>query len=197
MLSNENRMLFMLTVPSYGQFNAKSVKVKNLALAQSQANNVDNLDNSIIYDLVTLDVNPENAVLISTKERYNSYINWLIKTHVGSLNLRLSKTILPTKSMRSQLVMLMRRFHPWKEDLDKFILRIEECGFLESWGTQPLLGDVNVNPNLHEHRNSDTKALSMDMFRPFFIFLSIGLTLAITTFVSDQKRRNFSVDNNG
>lgn len=185
MLTSENRMLFMFTVPSYAQFKAKSVVVKSLAIERSQANNVYDLDNQLIYDLATFDINAENAVLISTKERYNSYVNWLI-TNKKPLNLRLSKTILPTKSLRSQLVMLMRRFHPWKEDLDKFVLRIEECGFLEAWGTQPLLGDVDDNPNLHEYRNMETRELSTDMFIPFYIFLSTGLLIAITIFAAEN-----------
>ena len=178
MLPSGDKMLFKTYIPTYGEFNAVSVLVKSIANDQSQSNNVHDLQNHHVYDLAKHDiVYPHDAVLISTQERYRSYVNWFIKNKPGEdLNLRLSKKKLPTKSLRGQLVMLLRRFHPWKEELDYFILRITESGVLEAWGNKPLLVDVGMNPNILKLES--LRKLDLEMFQSFFIFLALGLAIS-------------------
>ena len=42
------------------------------------------------------------------------------------LNLRLSPQKLRTHSNREQLIILMKKYHPWQEELNVFILKVEE-----------------------------------------------------------------------
>ena len=187
MLNLVDRSLFMFAIPAYDQFKAKSVGIKNTATAQGQANNIHGLTYMQMYELAMEDIEPDNTVLISTTERYNSYVKWLIKNKPSQdLNIRLSKKKLATISLREQLIILIRRFHPWKEDLDKFILRIEECGFLEAWGSTPLLGDVSINPNLKKYRDAEESELKINMFMTFIQFLAIGLGLGLITFMVEK-----------
>ena len=173
-----DRSLFMLAIPSYGRFNA-NITINYLATTQMQQNNVRDIDNQAIYDLAEKDINPHDAVLISSEERYITYINWLLRrsAHQKGINLRLSKKKVKTVSLREQLVLISRRFHPWKEDLDLFILRVEESGILKAWGQVPLLIDVDANPNLQD-LNVDEVPLEIEMFRPFVVFLGIGIGLS-------------------
>ena len=165
------------------EFNASLVEQKSLANNQNQPNNIQDLTNEQLYELAEKDIS-KGAILISTQERYRAYVNWFFKKHQGKdLNLRLSKKKLPTKSLREQLVMIMRRFHPWKEELNKFVLRLEESGIFEAWGTKPLSVDVSINPNLMKHvrENLDEK-LKIIMFIQFFKFLGIGCAISVFIF---------------
>ena len=199
MLKASDTSLFRFRIPSYGLFNAAdqqlsgkevcdTIEVKPLATK----NNVYDLTNCQIHQLVIKDIEPANAILISTKERYRSYVNWAIRNK-HKLNVRLSKMKLPTVSLREQLVMVMRRFHPWKENLDKFILKIEETGILEAWGTPPLLVDVEENPNLDKFKNSYDKSLEPKMFFPFLVFLSLGMALSVFIFLCEHPFRQMKI----
>ena len=176
----------MLTMPAYGVFEAQRIDILTEASTQNQVHNVQRLTNEQFHELAMKDVEPEDAIIISTKERYNSYIYWLKKEKKESERVvRLSKKKLNTVSMREQLVLLLRRFHPWKEDLDKFILRIEESGFFEAWGITPLLSDVTVNPNLERYKYSEELDLTISTFIPFIIYWAVALSIAIVTFVAE------------
>ena len=184
MLPDGDKALFKMYVPAYGDFIADSVVQNYLANQQNQPNNIQDLTNEQLYELGEKDIS-NGAILISTQDRYRTYINWFIKQHPKqNLNLRLSKKKLPTKSLREQLVMILRRFHPWKEDLSKFVLRIEECGIFEAWGTIPLLVDVSMNPKLTKatKRNLDEK-LEILTFIPFFTFLGAGCSISLLIFL--------------
>ena len=186
MLITNDKSLFMLSIPWPGKFNADSINVEHVAVEQLQDYNVYNLTNDNIYELAMKDIEPENAVLISTKERYIAYINWIMrKKGPKYVNIRLSKKKLPTLSLKEQLIILLRRFHPWKEDLNRFILKIEESGFLEAWGTKSLLADVSINPNLDKYNDVEEKRLDIYMFIPFIIFLTIGLMIAKFIFIGE------------
>ena len=185
-MTSNDKDLFMLSIPSPGKFNADSINIELVAVEQLQAYNIYDLTNENIFELAMKDIEPENAVLISTKERYISYINWVTRTKGPKyVNIRLSKKKLPTLSFKEQLIILLRRFHPWKEDLNKLILRIEESGFLEAWGMKSLLADVSVNPNLDKYKDVEEKRLDIYMFIPFIIFLTIGLAIAKFIFIGE------------
>ena len=80
--------------------------------------------------------------------------------------------------------MIMRRFHPWKEDLNMFVLRLEESGIFEAWGTKPLLADVSINPELTKHTQKNIEGkLELSMFIPFFTFLGIGCSVSLSMFI--------------
>ena len=184
MLTSNDKSLFMLSIPYPGKFNADSINVQLVAVEQLQAYNVYELTNENIYELAKKDIEPENAVLISTKERYIAYINWIMRMK-GPINIRLSKKKLPTLSLKEQLIILLRRFHPWKEDFNKFILKIEESGFLEAWGMKSLLADVSINPNLDKYKDVEEKRLDIYMFIPFILFLIVGLVIAKFIFIGE------------
>ena len=191
MLINSDISLFMLSIPAPKKFNAKSINVQHIAIEQLQGYNVYGLTNEHIFELAMKDIEPENAVLISTKERYISYINWIIKMKGPKyVNIRLSNKKLPTLSLKEQLIILLRRFHPWKEDLDRFILKIEESGFLEAWGAKSSLADISVNPNLENYKHDKEKQLEIYMFIPFIIFLTIGFAFAKFLFICEISLHN-------
>ena len=192
MLSMQDRTLFLFRIPSYGEFNAfhqqfsareacDRLEVKTV----ERENNIRDLTNCQMHQLVINDIEPTNAILISTKERYRSYANWAIRNG-HKIKVRLSKAKLPTVSLREQLVMVIRRFHPWKEDLDKFILKIEETGILKTWGTKPLLVDVEENPNLDNFKNSYDNALELEAIFPFMVFLSVGMAFSVLIFLCEH-----------
>ena len=192
MLPDGEKTLFKTYVPAYGYFISHNIHVKVLANEQSQSNNVHNLSNKQIYDLAKYDIAyHHDAILISTRDRYYNYINWFIRHYPNEdLNLRLSKTKLPTKSLREQLVLVLRRFHPWKEDLDKFVLRTQESGIFGAWGEKPLLVDVDSNPNRQNYtqRNLKDSELRLDMVINFLIFLAIGLAISFQIFILEAVR---------
>ena len=84
-----DRTLFMLKVPGYGRFNAKSVEIELLAAEQGKPYNVHDIQNDQLYQLATMDmISPYDAVLISSQDRYRSYVTWMMRNHKGkNLNL--------------------------------------------------------------------------------------------------------------
>ena len=66
--------------------------------------------------------------IVQNHIRYDDYVNWFIKTHPDkNLNLRLSPKKLRTHSNREQLIIMMRKHHPWLEEINIFVLKIEVC----------------------------------------------------------------------
>lgn len=87
--------------------------------------------------------------------------------------------------MGERYVLFLRRFHIWTEDFNRFILKIEETGFLGAWGTIPLLADISVNPNIENYKKPEDFQLEIYMFIPFIILLSIGLIIAKFAFLCE------------
>ena len=57
--------------------------------------------------------------------RYNKYVRWFLKNGDGDLNLRLSPKKLETRSNRGQHIIIMRKHHPWMEEINLCILLLE------------------------------------------------------------------------
>ena len=93
MLSSGIKAMIMLLIPHARQFHADSINIESLTVHNHRhpTYNVPSLTNEKIYQLALNDIGPDNALLISTKDRYNSYINWLIRNKdPNDLNMRLS-----------------------------------------------------------------------------------------------------------
>ena len=92
--------------------------------------NANNLQNSEIYNFYQMDIQTDNSIMITSKHRYYEFANWFLKNNKENekFNLRMSKTKLKTRTNQPQFVLIMKKFHPWTEELNRIILRIEvEC----------------------------------------------------------------------
>ncbi len=90
--------------------------------------NVPNLDYQDIYNLAEDDVNVEDSVIVMKQRQYDGYVKWFSKEKPEEdLNLRLSTTTLDTRLMTQQFVMLLKKFHPYVEEVNRFVLIIEVC----------------------------------------------------------------------
>ncbi len=97
-----------------------------------QYSNVPNLDNEDIFNLAVKDVNVEDSIVVMKQRKYQGYVNWFYKQDFKDdnnepllINLRLSSHKLDTKSMTEQYIMLTKKYHPFVEDINRFVLIIE------------------------------------------------------------------------
>ncbi len=85
------------------------------------------INNEVIYDIAEKDVNPYDAIMILKKRTYQGYLHWLQKTG-KDLNLRLSPNKLITRLFSEQYIMLHSKYHPYAEELNLFVLKVEVRG---------------------------------------------------------------------
>ena len=62
-----------------------------------------------------------------------------------------------------QYIFLMTRFHPWAEDVNKFILDMEGSGIFTAWGDQPVNIDLTINPNRKTGADEEVERLGIDL----------------------------------
>ena len=134
----------------------------------------------------------DNAILVTSKEKYINYITWFTKTHPNEdLNLRLSHKKLSTRSNREQYIMLFRKYHPWINKINEFILRMEQSGILAAWGDPPFKVDISINPKfLKATENINEKSLHLRALIPMFLLLCMGLTTSILVFALETYYEN-------
>ena len=125
-----------------------------------------------------------SALLISTKYRYSEYIDWFIKNRPKNetMDMRLSSKKLITKINNEQFILLLRKFHPWQEELNRVILMVEASGLLGAWGDKPLKFDVSQNPFSAKKSEIETKAIGFRLMSVMFLPLAIGLVIGLVTF---------------
>lgn len=133
-------------------------------------------------------MNQENAILVSSKERYINYITWFTKTHPNEdINLRLSPKKLSTRSNREQYIMLFRRYNPWINKINEFVLRMEQSGIFIAWGDPPFKVDTSINPKfLKATEDLDEKSVHLMALIPLLLLLSVGLTSSILVFALES-----------
>ncbi len=124
MLPATSIQLFTTLYPVYKKFNSKLLQPTNLE--NNLFANVAGLNNfTVIHDLVKQDLNKtRSALMIMKKGTYRGYLFWL-KNNGGKFDLRLSPTKLDTRTNTEQFIMLHSKYHPYSEELNRFILRIE------------------------------------------------------------------------
>ncbi len=130
MLSETSTRLFITLHPVYFLFNTRfNASVSPEATLYS---NVPNLAYEDIFNLAEKDVNTEGSIIVLKKRKYQGYVNWFLKNKaidnkVGAvkMNLRMSPHNLDTRLMTKQYILLLRRYNPFIEDLNRFLLIVE------------------------------------------------------------------------
>ena len=126
MLSRTSASLLTTLHPKYTPLKSKLIG-ENTNLENSRFANAKGLNNfTVLYDIAEKDVNPDNALIVLKKRTYRGYIVWLSKNHANeSTNLRLSPKKLDTRVDTEQFIMLHSKYHPYSEELNRFILAVE------------------------------------------------------------------------
>ena len=124
MLTKTSTQLFTTLFPVYKKFNSELLQATNLE--NNNDANVVGLNNfTVIDDVVKKDVNlTRNAAMILKKRTYRGYLFWL-KAKGRRVDLRLSPKKLDTRTNTEQFIMLLPKFHPYLEELNLFILKLE------------------------------------------------------------------------
>ena len=150
--------------------------------------NVASISNQNIYNYAHHDMTRDNAILVSSKDRYINYVNWFTKNYPNEdLNVRLSPKKLVTKSGREQYHLLLRRYHPWISEINIFILRMEQSGIFVAWGDPTLNLDVRINPKfVKATKNIDEKSLHFVALIPMLLLLLIGLASSLIFFALEN-----------
>ncbi len=123
MLTRTSTQLLTTLHPVYEMFNTRFVIKVNPE--GTMFSNVPYLSNELIYELAEKDVKTEGSILVMKQRKYQNYVNWFSKTMKETLNLRLSQHKLDTRLMTEQYILLLKRYHPFIEDLNRFILIVE------------------------------------------------------------------------
>ena len=123
----------------------------------------------------------DNAILVSSKEKYINYITWFTKTHPNEdINLLLSPKKLSTRSNREQYIMLFKKHHPWINKINEFVLRMEQSGIFIAWGDPPFKVDTSINPKfVKATEDINEKSLHLRALIPMLLLLCVGLTSSI------------------
>ena len=175
-LTSLDQSQFKNLVPKYVELNTKMITP--ILTGQDSYINANGLTNIQIYDFIEKDINVDDAILVSSNYRYNEYVDWLINNKpMENLNLRLSRKRLHTKSNREQFIVLMRKYHPWLEEINYCILQLEESGILTSWGDKELRVDTSRNPNIKEATQNNK--YSINTLSPLLTYLGIGLAVGV------------------
>ncbi len=125
MLSRTSTQLFTMLHPTYEYFNSLLLD-RNKNQRNNMFANVDGLSNfTVIHDVVENDVNmTRNALIVMKKRTYRGYVFWLKKKGL-KIDLRIAPNKLDTKMNVEQFIMLHGKYHPYSEEINYFILKIE------------------------------------------------------------------------
>ena len=97
-------------------------------------------------------------------------MDWIFKRAGKSkLNLRLSPTKLKTKNGIEQFYLMMKKFDPWQEELNRVILMAEQSGILLKWGSKDI--EQPKNPFSVTETDLESKAVELQILKSLFIFV--------------------------
>ncbi len=113
--------------PEYQRFNSEELGANKHRQSDMKAN-VETLSNfTILHDFIEKDINKSRSSLAILKKRtYKGYLFWHKKNQIKSdPEVRIAPNKLDTRINVEQFVMVHSKYHPYSEELNRFILKIE------------------------------------------------------------------------
>ena len=75
-----------------------------------------------------------------------------------------------TKNGLQQFILMMKKFELWQEELNVFILIVEQCGILVKWGDKK----VEEPENPYSFTESDLESKPIPIWTLGLVFIALG-----------------------